>query len=133
VVKGGDYGWPECYFDPFQNKLVLRTNTVGDGGKEIGECANKLAPAACLSRYWARTMCAIYSGSQFFPKLTEGVAFMSRFTARGIARLPTERLQPGVPTGSPALKPPAISWCCRRLVRVPKKEPRHGRSSSFGC
>ena len=76
VVKGGDYGWPECYFDPFQNKLVLAPEYGGDGGKEIGECANKLAPAAAFPAHWAPNDVAIYSGSQF-PKAYQGGVFIA--------------------------------------------------------
>ena len=76
VVKGGDYGWPECYFDPFQNKLVLAPEYGGDGGKEIGECADKLAPVAAFPAHWAPNDVAIYSGSQF-PKAYQGGAFIA--------------------------------------------------------
>ena len=76
VVKGGDYGWPECYFDPFQNKLVLAPEYGGDGGKEIGECAGKLAPVAAFPAHWAPNDVAIYSGSQF-PKAYQGGAFIA--------------------------------------------------------
>ena len=40
VQQGGDYGWPECYFDPGLNKLVLAPEYGGDG-KRTGECAHK--------------------------------------------------------------------------------------------
>ena len=32
---GADYGWPECYFDLIQNKLVLAPEYGGDGGKLV--------------------------------------------------------------------------------------------------
>src|ERR1700742_3039628 len=37
--QGADYGWPECYFDNQQGKLVLGPEYGGDGGKKIGICA----------------------------------------------------------------------------------------------
>src|SRR5438270_5985151 len=37
----GDYGWPECYDDPFVQKLVLAPEYGGDG-KKIGVCADKI-------------------------------------------------------------------------------------------
>jgi hypothetical protein len=39
LVKGADYGWPECYYDQQQGKLVLAPEYGGDGGKAVGECA----------------------------------------------------------------------------------------------
>jgi len=44
VVQGGDYGWPFCYFDAIQDKLVLAPEYGGDGGKAVGICAGKRAP-----------------------------------------------------------------------------------------
>ncbi len=76
VTKGGDYGWPECYFDPFQNKLVLAPEYGGDGGKTVGECADKLAPVAAFPAHWAPNDVTIYSGSQF-PKAYQGGAFIA--------------------------------------------------------
>ncbi|MGC1594086.1 MAG: hypothetical protein WA774_01955, partial [Candidatus Acidiferrales bacterium] len=48
----GDYGWPECYYDAFAQKLVLAPEYGGDG-KTIGECANKLEPVAAFPAHWA--------------------------------------------------------------------------------
>ena len=48
LKQGGDYGWPECYYDSFAQKLVLAPEYGGDGGKTLGVCANKLAPAAAF-------------------------------------------------------------------------------------
>ena len=48
LKQGADYGWPECYFDISQNKLVLAPEYGGDGGKKVGVCAEKTAPVAAL-------------------------------------------------------------------------------------
>jgi glucose/arabinose dehydrogenase/mono/diheme cytochrome c family protein len=53
VKPGGDYGWPECYFDGEQKKLVLAPEYGGDGGKTIGVCAQKQAPVAFFPGHWA--------------------------------------------------------------------------------
>jgi glucose/arabinose dehydrogenase len=45
LKRGADYGWPECYFDNDQQKLVLAPEYGGDG-KKIGVCADKKAPVA---------------------------------------------------------------------------------------
>ncbi len=52
VVKGGDYGWPYCYYDPTAEKLVLAPEYGGDG-KQVGECGKKLGPAAAFPAHWA--------------------------------------------------------------------------------
>src|SRR6201997_1513532 len=36
LKQGGDYGWPECYYDPVQRKLVLAPEYGGGGGKPGG-------------------------------------------------------------------------------------------------
>src|SRR3984893_2464657 len=43
LTQGGDYGWPECYYDGMQQKLVLAPEYGGDGGKKLGPCAAKKA------------------------------------------------------------------------------------------
>ena len=53
LKQGADYGWPECYFDPQQNKLVLAPEYGGDGGKTVGLCADRSPPAAAFPAHWA--------------------------------------------------------------------------------
>jgi glucose/arabinose dehydrogenase/mono/diheme cytochrome c family protein len=65
VTEGADFGWPECYYDPSQAKLVLAPEYGGDGGKKIGECANKQGPVAAFPAHWAPNDVLIYSGKQF--------------------------------------------------------------------
>jgi glucose/arabinose dehydrogenase len=48
LKQGGDYGWPECYYDGFAQKLVLAPEYGGDGGKTVGACANKIPPVAAF-------------------------------------------------------------------------------------
>jgi glucose/arabinose dehydrogenase/mono/diheme cytochrome c family protein len=76
IVRGGDYGWPECYFDNRQNKLVLAPEYGGDGGKAVGVCARKLPPIAAFPAHWAPNDVVIYSGSQF-PRAYQGGAFIA--------------------------------------------------------
>jgi glucose/arabinose dehydrogenase len=61
----GDYGWPECYYDAFAQKLVLAPEYGGDGGKKIGVCANKIAPIAAYPAHWAPNAMALYNKEQF--------------------------------------------------------------------
>jgi len=65
VKRGGDYGWPECYYDAQQEKLVLAPEYGGDGGKSTGVCAQKLAPVAAFQAHWAPNDLALYYGRNF--------------------------------------------------------------------
>jgi len=53
LKSGADYGWPECYFDGMQKKLVLAPEYGGDGGKKVGLCADRTPPAAFFPAHWA--------------------------------------------------------------------------------
>jgi glucose/arabinose dehydrogenase/mono/diheme cytochrome c family protein len=61
----GDYGWPECYYDAFAQKLVLAPEYGGDGGKKIGVCANKISPIAAYPAHWAPNAMVLYDKEQF--------------------------------------------------------------------
>jgi glucose/arabinose dehydrogenase/mono/diheme cytochrome c family protein len=63
--KGADFGWPECYFDREQMKLVLAPEYGGDGGHKIGVCAEKTAPVAAFPGHWAPNDLLIYTGTAF--------------------------------------------------------------------
>ena len=76
VRAGGDYGWPECYFDAIQNRLVLAPEFGGDGGRAVGVCAAKLAPVAGFPAHWAPNDLVIYSGTSF-PARYRGGAFIA--------------------------------------------------------
>jgi glucose/arabinose dehydrogenase len=65
IEKGADYGWPRCYYDADQQKLVLAPEYGGNGGKEVGDCAPKHAPAAAFPAHWAPDGLLFYTGSQF--------------------------------------------------------------------
>ena len=65
IEKGGDYGWPNCYFDGQQAKLVLAPEYGGDGGKAVGDCATKKAPEAYFGAHWAPDGLMFYTGSAF--------------------------------------------------------------------
>jgi glucose/arabinose dehydrogenase len=65
LTQGGDYGWPECYYDPVQAALVLAPEYGGDGGKRRGVCTRKLAPIAAFPAHWAPDGMAFYEQQQF--------------------------------------------------------------------
>jgi glucose/arabinose dehydrogenase/mono/diheme cytochrome c family protein len=73
LKASGDYGWPECYYDAFAQKLVLAPEYGGDGGKKIGVCTNKMAPAAVFPAHWAPNAMALYDKEQFPARYRNGV------------------------------------------------------------
>ena len=73
LKQGGDYGWPECYYDSFARKLVLAPEYGGDGQKKVGVCANKLEPAADFPAHWAPNAMARYDKEQFPARYRNGV------------------------------------------------------------
>ncbi|WP_244500537.1 PQQ-dependent sugar dehydrogenase [Methyloceanibacter methanicus] len=77
VLKdGANYGWPFCYYDPEQKKLVLGPEYGGDGGKKVGPCGQYEPPVAVFPAHWAPNDLNIYKGSQF-PKAYHGGAFIA--------------------------------------------------------
>jgi glucose/arabinose dehydrogenase len=76
LTPGGDYGWPMCYHDPFQKKLVLAPEYGGDGGKAVGVCASKTEPVAAFPAHWAPNDLAIYT-AKAFPGPYQGGAFIA--------------------------------------------------------
>ncbi len=72
LKKGGDYGWPECYFDSFVQKLVLAPEYGGDG-KKIGVCADKIAPVAAYPAHWGPNGMVHYDKKQFPERYRNGV------------------------------------------------------------
>ena len=68
----GDYGWPECYHDPFVQKLVLAPEYGGDG-QTIGVCGNKIGPVAAYPAHWAPNAMVRYDQKQFPARYREGV------------------------------------------------------------
>jgi glucose/arabinose dehydrogenase/mono/diheme cytochrome c family protein len=76
LERGADYGWPYCYFDLSQHKLVLAPEYGGDGGKTVGLCAEKRAPVAAFPAHWAPNDLLLYEASQF-PAAYRGGAFIA--------------------------------------------------------
>ena len=73
LKPGGDYGWPECYYDAFVDKLVLAPEYGGDGRKTVGLCADKSAPVAAFPAHWAPNGMARYDKDQFPARYRNGV------------------------------------------------------------
>jgi glucose/arabinose dehydrogenase/mono/diheme cytochrome c family protein len=73
LKQDGDYGWPECYYDPAQQKLVQAPEYGGDGGKRVGVCASKIAPVAAFPPHWAPNGMVFYDQKQFPARYRDGV------------------------------------------------------------
>ena len=87
VKQGDDFGWPECYFDNVQQKLVLAPEYGGDGGKTVGVCAEKKEPVAFFPAHWAPNDLMLYNGTQF-PTAYQGGAFIAFHGSWNRAPLP---------------------------------------------
>lgn len=84
---GADYGWPECYYDQLQRRLVLAPEYGGDGGKSAGVCAERQGPVAAFPGHWAPNALAIYLGDAF-PAGYRGGAFIAFHGSWNRAPLP---------------------------------------------
>lgn len=73
LAKGADYGWPECYYDAGQKKLVLAPEYGGDGGKAVGACADKTGAVAAFPAHWAPNGMVFYDGKNFPAHYRNGV------------------------------------------------------------
>ena len=72
LTPKGDYGWPECYYDAFAQKLVLAPE-YGGNGKTIGVCASKIAPIAAFPAHWAPNAMVLYNQKEFPARYRGGV------------------------------------------------------------
>ncbi len=73
LKAGGDYGWPYCYYDGVQQKLVLAPEYGGNGGKLVGVCASKIPPVAAQPAHWAPNDMTRYDKEQFPARYRNGV------------------------------------------------------------
>jgi glucose/arabinose dehydrogenase/mono/diheme cytochrome c family protein len=72
LQKGGDYGWPYCYYDSALKSLVQAPEYGGDG-KKPGLCSSKLGAFAAFPAHWAPTALAYYDDSHFPAAYRNGV------------------------------------------------------------
>lgn len=75
VEEGDKFGWPYCYFDPYQDKLVLGPEYGGDQ-KKIGRCADFKRPLLGFPAHYSPNDLIFYSGDQF-PTKYKGAAFIA--------------------------------------------------------
>jgi glucose/arabinose dehydrogenase len=75
AVQGSNFGWPFCFYDYGQKKVVLNPEYGGDG-KEVGRCGAFTSPIAVFPAHWAPVDVMFYSGNQF-PAKYRGGAFIA--------------------------------------------------------
>jgi len=80
LEQGADFGWPYCYFDSAQKKMVLAPEYGGDG-TVAGQCASKRTPVATFPAHWAPLDLVFYKGGWFkgegFPSAYRDGAFIA--------------------------------------------------------
>jgi glucose/arabinose dehydrogenase len=64
AVQGMNFGWPYCFFDYGQKKLLLNPEYGGDG-KTQGRCTQFDLPVASYPAHWAPVDVMFYEGKQF--------------------------------------------------------------------
>jgi glucose/arabinose dehydrogenase len=72
IEQGTDAGWPYCYYDQIQKKLVLAPEYGGDGSK-VGRCAGKAQPVVAFPGHWAPMSALFYTGRQFPARYRDGM------------------------------------------------------------
>ena len=75
IERGGDYGWPYCYYDDTKRQLVLAPE-YGGNGTEVGRCASMKVPVATFPAHWAPNGLVFYAGDRF-PERYRGGAFIA--------------------------------------------------------
>lgn len=105
IERGDDFGWPYCYHDPVQGKLVLAPEYGGDGTVE-GRCAEKKEPMAAYPAHWGPNGLLFYTGDMFPARYREG-AFIAFHGSWNRAPLPQggynvvfQPFNSGTPSGS---------------------------------
>jgi len=75
IERGGDYGWPYCYYSLKEGKKVLAPEYGGDG-RAVGRCADNKLPLMAFPAHWAPNALLFYTGDQF-PARYRGGAFIA--------------------------------------------------------
>ena len=76
INDGDNFGWPYCYYDHLQGTKVLNPEYGGDGGTEVGRCADMKTPIVGFPAHYAPNDIIFYDGNQF-PENYHGGAFIA--------------------------------------------------------
>ena len=88
VERGGDYGWPYCYFSNESKRLVLAPEYGGDGTR-ADRCAGRTAPLVAFPGHWAPISMAFHPGAGLGDHYAGG-AFIAFHGSWNRAPLPQE-------------------------------------------
>jgi glucose/arabinose dehydrogenase len=69
--QGSNFGWPYCFYDYTQKKLLLNPEYGGDG-KTVGRCGEFTVPVASFPAHWAPVDLMFYTANQFPQKYRNG-------------------------------------------------------------
>jgi glucose/arabinose dehydrogenase len=88
VNRGDDFGWPYCFYDVDQHRLVLAPE-YGGTGNDVGRCARAKAPLTAFPGHWAPESLVFYTGNRF-PARYRGGAFIAFHGSWNRAPLPQQ-------------------------------------------
>ncbi len=88
AVQGSNFGWPYCFFDYKEQKL-LQTPEYGGDGKIADRCGQYTLPIATFPAHWAPVDMMFYTGKQF-PSHYRNGAFIAFHGSWNRAPLPQE-------------------------------------------
>jgi len=138
LERGADYGWPYCYFDLTQQKLVLAPEYGGDG-KKVGLCAEKRGPVAAFPAHWAPNDLVLYDGQQF-PAAYRGGAFIAFHGSWNRAPFPQggynvvfQPLADGKPTGPYVVFADGFAGAFKEPGRAAHSTSRTTRTGASGA
>lgn len=88
VTAGAEFGWPYCYYDPFQRRRVLAPEYAGDGIR-VGRCTSFPEPVVAFPGHFGPNDMLFYRGEQFPPRYRGGayIAFHGSYQQMGAARV----------------------------------------------
>ena len=86
--QGSNFGWPYCFFDYGQKKLLLNPEYGGDG-KTVGRCTQFTPPIAAFPAHLAPLDIMFYTGTQFPAHYRDG-AFIAFHGSWNRAPMPME-------------------------------------------
>lgn len=75
IDAGLNFGWPYCFYDYEQKKMLLNPEYGGDGKKQ-GRCTQFSPPIVAFPAHWAPVDLIFYNGRQF-PTQYRGGAFIA--------------------------------------------------------
>jgi glucose/arabinose dehydrogenase len=86
AVDGSNFGWPYCFYNNAEGKLVTNPEYGGDG-KKTDRCGPFTPPAVAFPGHWAPNDLLFYTGSHFPAKYRNG-AFIAFHGSWNRAPLP---------------------------------------------